>query len=788
MKTYLLIILIGLCSLLSAQAVLPQYYHTYDEILQEMADSVAVHSDIAKLDTLGYTEDNPWSDPIPIVAMKISDNVNTNENNREPGLLFIGQVHAEELTGVEETIELFKEIFANRGIAPYRQWIENLEIWFIPTINPAGHNVVVRDGLDVTYRKNMRDSNGDGTFSYVVQEGSDEDGVDLNRNYDFGWIHGERLLESTAFERYDYYRGSAPMSESELQALKAFCDEQCIVYSINWHSSRTGNFSKKVFFPWAFNGLPDRKSPDHDLSSNIGINVAHKIADLTGEWPTYQPSASEGRVGKSTQWFYAEYGTIQLTIETALIQPDSTELYTDVANCLVGNRWLINKALNFTPATETEEMSHEMLKVIVTDSETDEPLVAEVKILEKHSPYFTPRKTRLPHGIHWRPIASGTYTIEVSKKGYETQQVSATVNSNYKTVRVALEKAKPAVVAGTLESSGTPIDGEIIINGIYNDTIAVTNGTFSFDSYEGIYDMVVRADGHFPYIGTLNIRDWDSTSVSITKNMEIDLDTENIIFSDLFDTDLNQWTANGPWQLVDNAVDGMAVTDSHDDADGFYAPNCDVDLTTVSAVDLSAANNILCFSSHVYTEPDFDFCTVELSSDGANWEEIYSISGKHDTWNDIYVPIPDTYNGNYFMRFRLTDQSDTGEIANREHRLCDPGWTIDNLKIVSGNAAVLKIDDDYVPAYVNTLNQNYPNPFNPETTFAFSIKEKNVENASIGIYNIKGEKIETLELDNSEIQNGKKVWNADKHASGVYLYRLMVNGKNVETRKAILLK
>ena len=788
MKYYTILILLGICAFLSAQAVLPDYYHTYDEILQEMADSVAAHSDIAKLDTIGFSEDNPWSDPVPIVVMKISDNVDTNENNREPGLLFVGQCHAEEITGVEETVELFKEIFANRNLSPYRQWIENLEIWIAPTINPAGHNVVVRDGLDVTYRKNARDCNGDGVFSYIPPEGNDEDGVDLNRNYDFGWVHGNKFLSSNAFERYDYYRGESPMSESELQALKAFCDEQCIVYSINWHSSRTGNFSKKVFFPWEFNGLTDRRCPDYDISSYVGETVAHKIPDISGDQPSYQPSGSQGRIGKSTQWFYAEYGTIQLTIETALIQPAQADLNTDVQNCLIGNRWLINKALSFTPASVSEEITHEMLKVIVTDEETSEPLVAEVKILEKHSPYFTPRKTRLPHGIHWRPIASGTYTIEVSKKGYQTEQVTATVNSGYKTVRVALKPAKPAVVNGTLESSDSPIDGEIIIKGIYCDTIQVTNGSFSFDSFEGKYDMVVRADGYFPYVGELYIRDWDSTSVSITKNMEIDLSPETVVFSDMFNTDLSQWSVNGPWELVDNSVEGMAVTDSHDDENGFYAANCDVDITTASAIDLSAANNMLCFSSHVYTEPDFDFCTVELSSDLNSWEEIYSISGKHDTWNDIYVPIPDTYTGNYYIRFRLTDQSETGDIANREHRLCDPGWTIDKFKVISGDASILKTDDNYVPGYSNSLNQNYPNPFNPTTTFSFSIKDKDIRNASIGIYNIKGEKVETLELSNSDILNGSRVWNADKFSSGVYFYRLVVNGKNIETKKAILLK
>jgi hypothetical protein len=54
-------------------------------------------------------------------------------------------------------------------------------LWFIPTLNPEGHNVVTAN-LDVSYRKNKRDNNNNGIFDFNPVTGGDIDGVDINRN------------------------------------------------------------------------------------------------------------------------------------------------------------------------------------------------------------------------------------------------------------------------------------------------------------------------------------------------------------------------------------------------------------------------------------------------------------------------------------------------------------------------------------------------------------------------------------------------------------------------------
>lgn len=86
---------------------------------------------------------------------------------------------------------------------------------------------------------------------------------------------------------------------------------------------------------------------------------------------------------------------------------------------------------------------------------------------------------------------------------------------------------------------------------------------------------------------------------------------------------------------------------------------------------------------------------------------------------------------------------------------------------------------------------NYPNPFNPETKIVFSLPEEG--NVKLDIYNIKGQKVKSL-LDcymspgRSElIWNGKDD-NSKRVSSGVYFYKLNVNGKTEKTKKMLLLK
>ena len=93
----------------SAQT-LDDRYHTYDEIIDlvDSLSSIELYQDWFMVDTVGYSN----QENIPILAVKISDNVQTKED--EPRALFIGQVHAEEILGIEIVLDLMMNLLDPR--------------------------------------------------------------------------------------------------------------------------------------------------------------------------------------------------------------------------------------------------------------------------------------------------------------------------------------------------------------------------------------------------------------------------------------------------------------------------------------------------------------------------------------------------------------------------------------------------------------------------------------------------------------------------------------------------
>lgn len=90
--------------------------------------------------------------------------------------------------------------------------------------------------------------------------------------------------------------------------------------------------------------------------------------------------------------------------------------------------------------------------------------------------------------------------------------------------------------------------------------------------------------------------------------------------------------------------------------------------------------------------------------------------------------------------------------------------------------------------------QNYPNPFNPRTTILFKIPAKAPYNRHVrlNIYNMVGELVRTLIDEERTVGHHAVMWRGKdntgkKVGSGMYIYRLDVNGKT-ETDKMLLLK
>jgi carboxypeptidase T len=115
--------------------------------------------------------------------------------------------------------------------------LANRQLYVIPCVNPDGYayNEALRPTGGGLWRKN-RSRNADGTF-----------GVDLNRNYGTETFWNAPNGGSSTVPRADTYRGTAPFSELETQAVRDFCLRRNFRTAINYHS-----YSNLLIYPYSY--------------------------------------------------------------------------------------------------------------------------------------------------------------------------------------------------------------------------------------------------------------------------------------------------------------------------------------------------------------------------------------------------------------------------------------------------------------------------------------------------------------------------------------------------------
>ncbi|MBD3170433.1 MAG: T9SS type A sorting domain-containing protein [candidate division Zixibacteria bacterium] len=83
------------------------------------------------------------------------------------------------------------------------------------------------------------------------------------------------------------------------------------------------------------------------------------------------------------------------------------------------------------------------------------------------------------------------------------------------------------------------------------------------------------------------------------------------------------------------------------------------------------------------------------------------------------------------------------------------------------------------------LKGNYPNPFNATTTISYALASDS--DVSLEIYNLMGQKVETIISENQTAGYKTVTWDASGYSSGVYFYKLSA-GNEVFTKRLTLLK
>ena len=758
---------------LHSQSPLSERYHTYEEIQEQLeiwdedfSDSVDIYPGsgiIYHLEEIGFSTE----DSLPFWGVRLSNDADTMED--EPGVLFLGQCHAEEIYGVEITMELIDwflhplehQTFSQNMMAI----LQSSEVWVIPTYNPEGLQVVhgyESNGnwlQDVTFRKNKRDVNQNGLFDFVEGVGNDSDGVDLNRNYDFNWIFGddkwvEDIGSGSYQAHYDYYRGEAPFSESETQAIRDFAIEKNFLLSIAYHSSRSGNVSEEVIYSWLWE--EEKSSPAYSVISSIASDIASLIPKEVGAG-YYLPVAGVSPKGNAHDWFYTQTGCIQFLIEvgTENMQPDSALIEDTIERNLRGAFHLMNRAIGYGMG----ELGADAYQVtgVISNSETGEPMNAIVKILELDGPMLEPRYTD-DYGRYRILLISGTFTLNVSCRGYESQNVVISPSISTITEQNIQLVPLPTHALNVNFTTPSPYNEPVIvvINDQFGpDTNLVTTGNYQTELPENQYNITILGNSLFPQFFAIDL----DTTISL----DVELNWSEVVFAEHF-TNLDNWfVESGDWTIEN----GSLISQS----DLTY-PKTAISIIS-NTIDISEYGNLaIAFRLQYELEWKNDSAFVTLI--GENDTTVIYWDNQNWIPNTEYFPIP-------FISDSIKIQIGILPDSTVEYR----GLQVDYLSIIH------ETDENKIAEGCSFIPSNYslslphPNPFNPATKLIYGIPE--ATEVSISIYDVLGRQVDQLWLGDQEPGYHSVIWNAKEFTSGIYFIKFNA-GIFSQIKKVTLLK
>ncbi len=183
-------------------------------------------------------------------------------------IAFVGAHHAREYitsTYLMETIDEYARSYesgAGYGGFDIKMLLDETTIYIVPMVNPDGVSLV-QNGVDsVKDPENVKSMR-------MMQHGYSEwkaniNGVDLNRQYPCHW---EEKASNTDVPSSEMYKGAAPASEPEVQAMMKLCEDNDFLLAASFHTKG------EVIF-WADSGTEDEIP--------AAQQIAQTLSDVTG--------------------------------------------------------------------------------------------------------------------------------------------------------------------------------------------------------------------------------------------------------------------------------------------------------------------------------------------------------------------------------------------------------------------------------------------------------------------------------------------------------------------------
>lgn len=190
------------------------------------------------------------------------------------------------------------------------------------------------------------------------------------------------------------------------------------------------------------------------------------------------------------------------------------------------------------------------------------------------------------------------------------------------------------------------------------------------------------------------------------------------------------------------------------------------DIATALAFDNS--DNIYVTGRSDGAGSNFDYATIKYDSSGnQKWLIRYNYSPVHN--DEARTIITDNENNVYI--------SGTFYIY---------GITSRNIATIKYSQSLTLVYPQMEQFFDFSLDQNYPNPFNPVTRINYGLQYSGY--VELKVYDVLGNHISTL-VNKKQYSGGYQVeFDGSKLPSGIYFYKLEINGNVIDTKRMILLK
>lgn len=355
--------------------------------------------------------------------------------NLRPRFLLDAQHHAREVMTPEIAMDMIDRLtYGYAGDPQVRRWVDNIDIWIVPIVNPDGAAYVF--STDTSWRRNRHPSCA----------------VDNNRNYPFMWAGCNGSSGSCSS---DTHRGVSPGSEPETQGVLNLTADKRPMYALSYHS-----YGEYIMYSYGCSDPNERSALDaiaQELNSKL-----EKDDGLKGGWKTGPIfSTIYSADGGSVDAQYGLHGAYAFVIEvnTGGFQPD----YDTWRNVTVNRQrtawqYFLDKTLDGP-----------QIRGRITDARTGAPLAATVsasQVVFTHGE--APRRADDRGLYHWLTLPGSTYTMNYSMAGYCSQTRSVTAGAGASVVDVQLDH--PDSPSGTTAVANGNYRIDVSWTGIANAT------------------------------------------------------------------------------------------------------------------------------------------------------------------------------------------------------------------------------------------------------------------------------------------------------------------------------